>query len=170
MTRILLNDAFHRLIARGLLPEKAWLTFVKALESGALRLWCNDAPPLALDYIVNGLHIGIHDGRVEVLPAGPLGWEAPPSAYVFKVDREEFERLPTEQHDFNRSDLRRLALATAQRWNREGVTVNGSMLHRWLTGYCESRNLGRNYMLSARRVRGWLQEWREAGELQERRR
>jgi hypothetical protein len=108
MKRILLNDAFHRLIGSNLSAERtdrAWLTLVNALKGDVLKLWCNGTL-LALSYVVNHLQIDIRGGNLEASPAGPLGWDPPPGArifdplglvpkvYVFEIDREEFERLP----------------------------------------------------------------------------
>jgi hypothetical protein len=173
MKRILLNDAFHRLIGSNWSAERAeraWLTLVNALKSGVLKLWCNGTL-LALSYVVNHLHIDIRGGNLEVLPAG-IGWDPPPGArifdplglvprfYVFEIDREEFERLPAMSPD--RPYLKRAVLEEAQRLDKEDREVNAGVLFRWLENSFKNQKV---ILPTPRAIRSWLVDWRIEGKL-----
>jgi hypothetical protein len=153
--RIALNDAFHRLICRGRSPEQAWKVLINALESGAVKLWC-DGKPLALDYVVNNLRIGIRDGNIEVLPAGPIGWAAPSASYVFEIDSDFEQRPSLAPPPVDKQDVKHAAFVEGRRRDEAGLPLDSGVLYRWL-----EETFPNSILPTRRTVQSWLARWRD---------
>ena len=151
MPRIILNDAFHRLIEAGHSPQRAR----EIIVDSPLDFWCN-CSLLARDYIATELRIVIQGRNLEVLPAGPLGWA--PEVHVFEIDSEQLARLPVMSP--GRHDLKRALLVEAQRREREGLPINAGILHRWLED-----TFKKVVLPTERGVRQWIADWRRDGQL-----
>jgi hypothetical protein len=92
------------------------------------------------------------------LPAGPVGWDAPRSSYVFEVDDKDLDQLPELAAD--RYDVKQAILDEAQRRDNEGLEVNAGIMYRWVE---DAFRYKKAVLPTERGIRGWLAEWRKQG-------